>query len=75
MTIALILYIFLAIVLMVKLLLYGVRPTKTLAWLLAVFTIPIGGMLFYFILGRNKKKNKFYKLKETKDIKEYLKKN
>lgn len=74
MTIALILYFLLAIFLMVKLLLYGVRPTKTLAWLLAVFTIPIGGMLFYFILGRNKKRNKFYKLKETKDIKQYLEK-
>jgi len=74
MTIVLILYFLLAIVLMGKLLLYGVRPTKTLAWLLAVFTIPVGGMLFYFILGRNKKKNKLYKLKETKDIKEYLKK-
>ncbi|WP_103867496.1 phospholipase D-like domain-containing protein [Aquimarina sp. I32.4] len=74
MTVVFVLYFLLAIVLMVKLLLNGVRPTKTLAWLLAVFTIPIGGMLFYFILGRNKKKNKFYKLIETKDIKHYLEK-
>lgn len=73
-TIALILYFLLAIVLMGKLLLSGIRPTKTLAWLLAIFTIPIGGMLFYFILGRNKKKNKFYKLKKTKQIKEYFEK-
>ncbi|EPR73774.1 cardiolipin synthetase [Winogradskyella psychrotolerans RS-3] len=75
MVVALILYFLVAIFLMVKLLLYGVRPTKTLAWLLAVFTIPIAGMLFYFVLGRNKKKNKFYKQKKTKDIKQYLKKS
>ena len=71
MTIALILYFLLAFVLTGKLLLYGIRPTKTLAWLLAIFTIPVAGMLFYFILGRNRKKNKFYQLKKTKKISEY----
>tara|TARA_R110002124_G_scaffold227889_2_gene393267 strand:- start:17701 stop:19137 length:1437 start_codon:yes stop_codon:yes gene_type:complete len=71
MTLAIILYFLLAFVLMGKLLLYGVRPTKTLAWLLAIFTVPVGGMLFYFILGRNRKKNKFYKLKKTKEISQY----
>ncbi|WP_405572574.1 cardiolipin synthase [Winogradskyella sp. Asnod2-B02-A] len=74
MTIALIIYFLMAFVLMGRLLLYGVRPTKTLAWLLAIFTIPVGGMLFYFILGRNRKKNKFYTLKKTKAISEYLEK-
>ncbi|WP_299107721.1 cardiolipin synthase [uncultured Winogradskyella sp.] len=74
MTIALIIYFLIAFVLMGRLLLYGVRPTKTLAWLLAIFTIPVGGMLFYFILGRNRKKNKFYTLKKTKAISEYLEK-
>ena len=72
MTIALIIYFLLAFVLMGKLLLYGIRPTKTLAWLLAIFTIPVGGMLFYFALGRNRRKNKFYILKKTKSISEYL---
>lgn len=74
MTVVLILYFLLAIVLMGRLLLHGIRPTKTLAWLLAIFTIPVGGMLFYFILGRNRRKNKFYKLKKTKEISQYLKK-
>ncbi|WP_195806625.1 cardiolipin synthase [Winogradskyella helgolandensis] len=72
MTIALIIYFLLAFVLMGRLLLYGVRPTKTLAWLLAIFTIPVGGMLFYFILGRNRRKNKFYTLKKTESIIKYL---
>ena len=71
MTIALILYFLLAFVLTGKLLLYGIRPTKTLAWLLAIFTIPVAGMLFYFILGRNRKKNKFYQLKKNKKTAEY----
>ncbi len=72
MTIALILYFLLALALVVRLFLYGIRPTKTLAWLLAIFTIPVGGMLFYFTFGRNRKKNKFFKLKKTKAISEYL---
>ncbi|SDS19287.1 cardiolipin synthase [Polaribacter sp. KT25b] len=71
MVLALIIYSLIAFFLVGKLLLNGVRPTKTLAWLLAIFTIPVGGMLFYFILGRNRKKNKFYKLKQTKEISEY----
>jgi cardiolipin synthase len=71
-TIFLIIYFLIAIALMGRLILYGMRPTKTLAWLLAIFTIPIGGMLFYFIMGRNRRKNKFYKLKKTKEISQYL---
>ncbi len=50
------------------------RPTKTLAWMLAIFTIPVGGMLFYLLLGRNRRKNKLFKLKRTDDISTYLKK-
>lgn len=72
MTIALTIYFLLAMVLVGKLLLNGIRPTKTLGWLLAIFTIPVGGMLFYFVLGRNRRKNKFYRLKKTKEISAYL---
>lgn len=42
----------------------GARPSKSLAWLLAIFTIPVGGMLLYLLLGRNRRKNKLLKLKE-----------
>lgn len=73
MVISFVLYILLAAALVVRLLFYGIRPTKTLAWLLAIFTIPVAGMLFYFVLGRNRRKNKFYKLKKTKEISAYLK--
>ncbi len=73
MVIVLILYALIAAALVVRLLLDGIRPTKTLGWLLAIFTVPVGGMLFYFVLGRNRRKNKFYILKKTKEISAYLK--
>ncbi|MDH3699067.1 MAG: cardiolipin synthase [Flavobacteriaceae bacterium] len=59
-----ILYILLAIGLVVGLLINGVRPSKTLAWLLAIFTIPVGGILFYLMLGRNHRKKKLLALRE-----------
>lgn len=56
------LYIALALFMIVRLLLYGVRPSKTLGWLLAIFTIPVGGVLLFLMLGRNRRKNKLYQL-------------
>ncbi len=63
-TILIILYILLAIGLIIGLLINGVRPSKTLAWLLAIFTIPVGGILFYLMLGRNRRKKKLLALRE-----------
>jgi cardiolipin synthase len=65
----LLLYSVLAISLVIGLLLYGARPSKTLAWLLAIFTIPVGGILLYLLFGRNRRKRKLFVLK-----KEYTKK-
>ena len=64
-TIFVILYILLALVLIIGLLLNGVRPSKTLAWLLAIFTIPIGGILLYWMLGRNRRKKKLSELRRS----------
>lgn len=63
-TIILILYIIIAISIVVGVLLHGAKPSKTLAWLLAIFTVPIGGILLYLILGRNRRKNKLLKLQK-----------
>lgn len=63
--IIIIIYVILALVLVLGLLLNGVRPTKTLAWLLAIFTIPIGGVLFYLLAGRNRRKNKLFNLNNS----------
>lgn len=46
-------------------LLHGAKPSKTLAWLLAIFTVPVGGILLYLVLGRNRRKNKLIELKKV----------
>ncbi|WP_318312808.1 cardiolipin synthase [Flagellimonas crocea] len=56
-------YILIALVMVVSLLLNGVRPSKTLAWLLAIFTIPVAGVLLYILFGRNRRKSKMFSLK------------
>lgn len=61
-TIFLSLYIIVALFIVLSLLLHGARPTKTLAWLLVIFTIPVGGILLYMLLGRNRRKKKLLKL-------------
>ncbi len=56
-------YFVLAISIVISILLHGAKPSKTLSWLLAVFTIPVGGILLYLLLGRNRRKNKLLKIK------------
>jgi cardiolipin synthase len=55
-------YLVLALIIVLSLLVNGVRPTKMLAWLLGVFTIPVGGILLYLVLGRNRRKKQLDKL-------------
>ncbi|MBT8184379.1 MAG: cardiolipin synthase [Eudoraea sp.] len=61
----LILYLIIAISIVISILIHGVKPSKSLAWLLAIFTVPVGGILLYLILGRNRRKNKVIKLQHT----------
>lgn len=56
-------YVIIAMIMVVSLLLNGVRPSKTLAWLLAIFTIPVAGVLLYILFGRNRRKIKMFSLK------------
>ena len=65
-------YILIGVFIIVRLLLNGMRPTKTLAWMLAIFTIPVGGILLYLMLGRNRRKNKLFKLKRTPKVNAYI---
>ncbi|NNC62207.1 MAG: cardiolipin synthase, partial [Eudoraea sp.] len=58
------LYILIALVLVIGLLIHGVKPSKTLAWLLAIFTIPVGGILLYIMLGRNRRKKRLSRLRK-----------
>jgi cardiolipin synthase len=48
----------------ISILLHGVKPSKSLGWLLAIFTVPVGGILLYLLVGRNRRKNKLLKLKK-----------
>ncbi|WP_273565643.1 cardiolipin synthase [Maribacter halichondriae] len=64
-TILLILYVIIAISIVISILLHGAKPSKTLAWLLAIFTVPVGGIILYLLLGRNRRKNKLLKLKKN----------
>lgn len=58
------LYIIVALFIVLSLFLHGAKPSKTLAWLLTIFTIPVGGILLYILLGRNRRKNKLLKSKK-----------
>ncbi|MBQ4820929.1 cardiolipin synthase [Aquimarina sp. MMG016] len=71
--IAIALYILIGTFIIVRLLLNGMRPTKTLAWLLTIFTIPIGGIFLYLMLGRNRRKNKLFRLKRTPEVSAFTK--
>ncbi|WP_281541254.1 cardiolipin synthase [Maribacter aestuarii] len=64
-TFFILIYLLLAISIVISILLHGAKPSKTLSWLLAVFTIPIGGILLYLLLGRNRRKNKLLKIKKS----------
>jgi cardiolipin synthase len=63
-TVMFVLYLLLALTLVIGLLINGVKPSKTLAWLLAIFTIPVGGILLYIMLGRNRRKKKLSRIRE-----------
>ncbi|WP_378187650.1 cardiolipin synthase [Aquimarina sp. W85] len=70
-----ILYFIAALYIGIQLILNGLRPAKTLAWMLAIFTIPVGGILLYYILGRNRRKNKLIHYKHTDKIKAFVEKS
>ncbi|MFD0798352.1 cardiolipin synthase [Maribacter chungangensis] len=50
---------------LVSIILHGSRPTKSLSWLLAVLLLPFGGALLYYLFGVNRRKFKFFRLKQT----------
>ncbi|MGB5434752.1 MAG: cardiolipin synthase [Maribacter sp.] len=70
--IALILYMLIAIGMVISLLVNGIKPAKTLAWLLTIFTIPIGGILLYWMIGRNRRKYSWREIQEDAAISKYL---
>ena len=58
-------YVLLTLFIVLSIILYGAKPTKSLAWLLAIFALPVGGIIFYLLLGRNRRKRKLIRLKKN----------
>ncbi|MBQ4820566.1 cardiolipin synthase [Aquimarina sp. MMG016] len=65
MIIAISLYTILNLLAFVHIILYGSRPTKSLSWLLIVLIFPFFGILLYIVFGINRRRFKFFKLKQT----------
>ncbi|WP_027394623.1 cardiolipin synthase [Aquimarina latercula] len=65
MIIAISLYILLTSLAILHIILYGSRPTKSLSWLLIVLILPVIGIFLYIIFGVNRRRFKFFKLKQT----------
>ena len=69
--IVLIAHIILVAVTSIIIILFGARPTRSLSWLLIVAILPFLGVVFYILFGINRRKFKFYELKETNRRKLY----
>ena len=67
-----ILYLILLVYLIVHLAISGVRPTKTLAWMIVIILIPVIGIALYLMLGRNLRKYKFTRRKPQKNVEVYV---
>lgn len=44
---------------------YGARPSRSLSWLFAITFLPYLGVICYLLFGLNRRKLKFFKLKQT----------
>ncbi|QTD37729.1 cardiolipin synthase [Polaribacter batillariae] len=54
---------------------FGVKPSKSLSWILITFFFPFLGVFAFTLFGINRRKLKFFELKETKKRKNYIKKS
>lgn len=54
---------------------FGVKPSKSLSWILTTLLFPFFGVFVFILFGINRRKIKFFELKETKKRKNYLKNN
>ncbi|MFD0863837.1 cardiolipin synthase [Sungkyunkwania multivorans] len=54
-----------------NLILYGARPSKSLSWFVVILMLPFFGVLFYVLFGINRRKLKFFRLKQTEERQSY----
>lgn len=61
-----------SIAVVINLIFAGARPTKTMAWMLVVFLIPLIGAILYLMFGLNRRKYKFSRIKQADRVQDYL---
>lgn len=71
MTTAIIIYFCINIFVIFNIMLYGARPAKSLSWILIVLILPFAGALLYLVFGINRRRFKFFTLKQTTKRKLY----
>ena len=54
---------------------YGIKPSKSLSWILITFFFPFLGVFIFVVFGINRRKLKFLELNEAKRRKNYIKKS
>ncbi|MDL2231718.1 cardiolipin synthase [Porphyromonadaceae bacterium OttesenSCG-928-L07] len=62
-------YVLAVISLAINIVLENRNPVRTLAWILVVCLIPVGGIVFYLYFGINYRKKKMFSMKELGDMK------
>ena len=51
---------------------FGIKPSKSLSWMLITFLFPFLGVFAFILFGINRRKIKYFELKETKKRKKHL---
>ena len=54
---------------------FGIKPSKSLSWILITLFFPFVGVFAYVVFGLNRRKLKFLELKEAKRRKNYIRKS
>ena len=54
---------------------FGVKPSKSLSWILITLLFPFIGVFTFILFGINRRKIKYFELRESKKRKKYLREN
>ncbi len=63
-----VIYLTTAILVAISVILDNRNPTKTISWVVVLFVLPILGLIFYFLVGKNYRKEKIFSRKGLKDF-------
>lgn len=63
-----VIYLATAILVAFSVILENRNPTKTISWVVVLFVLPIIGLIFYFLVGKNYRKEKIFSRKGLEDF-------